>query len=314
MAKFKLFLSHSSRDIHIVSAFVDFMYKIGLTESDIICTSVASTKIPITENIYEYLNEKISDDNVYVVFFLSDNYYASPVCLNEMGAAWLKKSDSLSLLLSGFGFEDIQGVVSKNKVGIKLGTCDGMVKAAFNEFKTSLENMFEIEIPYTRWELARDEFLNASIENIRKFNMAFSRSYCIGDLENDGCKIIKRESGHDSIKATIDFNETDSKLASIVFFNGKRDFTSYFVNKKNLCFDAYADEGMRCADVELKISDIDRVYEILLDSDEKAYRIPLVQFCDELSLWENVSEIKFVFHRKKVEGKNNIVIKGLRIE
>ena len=40
--KQKLFLSHSSKDIAIVGAFVDFMYKIGLTEKDIVCTSVAS--------------------------------------------------------------------------------------------------------------------------------------------------------------------------------------------------------------------------------------------------------------------------------
>ncbi len=82
--KQKLFLSHSSKDIAIVGAFVDFMYKIGLTEKDIVCTSVASTKIPVNEDIYEYLNTLLSDERIFVIFFLSDNYYSSPVCLNEM--------------------------------------------------------------------------------------------------------------------------------------------------------------------------------------------------------------------------------------
>lgn len=118
--KYKLFLSHSSKDIKIVEAFVDFMYKIGLTEKDIICTSIPSTKIPATEDIYEYLKSALSDEGIYVVFFLSDNYYSSPVCLNEMGAAWLKKADSLNLLLPGFDYNDMQGVVNKNKIGIKL--------------------------------------------------------------------------------------------------------------------------------------------------------------------------------------------------
>lgn len=312
--KYKLFLSHSSKDIKIVEAFVNFMYKVGLTEKDIVCTSIASTKIPVGEDIYEYLNALLSEERIYVIFFLSDNYYSSPVCLNEMGAAWLKKSDSLNLLMPGFDFDDMRGVANKNKVGIKLGTCDGMVKASLNDFKSILEDMFEIKIQYNRWESARDEFLCMCIENIRKINMAFSRGYCIGDLENDGCVIVKRESSYNMIKAVIDFDQTESKLVSIVIFNGKRDFTSFYINKRNLCFEAYADTGITCVDVELRINDIDLIHEILLDDDEKTFMLPLVQFCDELSFWRNVSEIKFVLHRKRVTQKGNIVIKNLRIE
>lgn len=186
----KLFLSHSSEDSRVVTAFVNFMYKIGLTEENIVCTSVPETKISVGNDIYAYLNNLISEEKIYVIYFLSDNYYASPVCLNEMGAVWLKKSDSLNLLLPSFNFEDIRGVVEKNKVGIKLGTCDNMTKAAFNEFLGILKEKFGINPTPTHWEIARDEFLQSALEDIRKFNMSFARSYCIGDLENDGCKII----------------------------------------------------------------------------------------------------------------------------
>ena len=44
---YKLFLSHSSKDEKVVKAFVSFMYKIGLTEKDIVCSSVPETKIAI---------------------------------------------------------------------------------------------------------------------------------------------------------------------------------------------------------------------------------------------------------------------------
>ena len=91
---YKLFLSHSSKDEKVVNAFVSFMYKIGLTEKDIVCSSVPETKIAIGNDIYAYLNQLISDENIYAIYFLSDNYYASPVCLNEMGAVWLRKADS----------------------------------------------------------------------------------------------------------------------------------------------------------------------------------------------------------------------------
>ena len=144
--------------------------------------------------------------------------------------------------------------------------------------------------------------------------MSFARSYCIGDLENDGCKIIKRELGKDTITAMIDFEETESKLCSIVVFNGKRDFTNYYLNKKNLCFEAYADKGINCVDIELHLKDIDMPYEVYMNEDEKEFKLPLIQFCDSIMFLQTVSEIKFVFHRKMVSNKGKVTIKNLRIE
>ena len=50
---YKLFLSHSSKDEKVVNAFVSFMYKIGLIEKDIVCSSVPETKIAIGNEILE---------------------------------------------------------------------------------------------------------------------------------------------------------------------------------------------------------------------------------------------------------------------
>lgn len=86
MGKTRLFLSHSIKDAKVVTAFVNFMLTIGLKSKDIICTSVPSSKISNCEDIFDYLNKAINDE-IYVMFFLSDNYYSSAVCLNEMGAA-----------------------------------------------------------------------------------------------------------------------------------------------------------------------------------------------------------------------------------
>ncbi len=313
MAKTKLFISHSSQDANVVTAFVNFMLTIGLKSEDMICTSVPSTKIPNGEDIFDYLNKTLNED-IFVLFFLSDNYYSSTVCLNEMGAAWIRKVDSLNFLLAGFDFSDIRGVVNKNKVGIKLGTCDEMAKVSLNEFKETLTSLFGITINQNVWELARDGFLNSAVDNSRFFNMLFSRSYCINDQENDGCKIIKKESSARSVTVAVDFSQTDSKLASIVFFNGRKNFTSHYINKRNLCFEAYADPGLTYVDIELKLSDVDIRYEICLNDDEKSFKIPLVQFCEYLSYWENVPEIKFIIHRKNVTNPSKMTIKNLRIE
>lgn len=315
MGKIKLFLSHSSEDKIIVNAFVNFMYKIGLKTDDIICTSVPTTKIPVGNDIYDYLSSALSEESIYVIFFLSDNYYSSVDCLNEMGAAWVKKADSLNILLPGFDFIDIKGVINKNKIGIKLGNVDSMTKASFNDFKTKLEEMYGITIPFTVWEVARDEFLNVSIENIRYINMSISNSYCITDLENDGCKIITAESSRNVIRALVDFDQTESKLSSIVIFNGLRDFSSYYLNRKNLCFEAYAEKGINCVDVEIKLNyDICMKEEIYLNDNQKTFRIPLIQFADSVDLWKKISEIKFLIHRKYVTAKSVITIKNMRIE
>lgn len=310
----KLFLSHSSEDEEIVRSFVKLLYSIGLTEKDIVCTSVPETKIVIGNDIYEYLHKLIEEEEIYVIYFLSDNYYSSPMCLNEMGAAWLKKSESLNLLLPGFDFVDIRGVAEKNKVGIKLGNCDYMTKASFNEFLEILKKQFGINPDHTHWEIVRDDFLQSAVENIRTFDMSFSRGLCIDDLENDGCTIIRKESTPNHIVANVDFNKTESKLCSIVVFNGERNFTSFYLNKKNLCFEAYANTGINNVDVELKLKDVNMPYEICLNDDEREYKIPLVQFCNIRMFWECVSEIKFVFHKKKVSNEGMVVIKNLRIE
>lgn len=310
----QLFLSHSSKDSEIVNAFVDFMLKIGLNEKEIFCSSSPYTKVAIKTNIYEHLNTLLSNDSVYVLYFLSDNYYSSPVCLNEMGATWLKKSDSLSILLPGFNFADIQGAVDKNKVGIKLGTDDMMTKASLNEFKNDLISKFGIEISDTKWEVSRDEFLKVSMSNSRIMNMNFSNSYCIGDLDNDGCRIIRRESNKNQILVKIDFNKTESKLCSLVVFVENEDFSWHIYNKRNLCFEAYANEIIDTFEVEFHLDGIDMRYDIRLTDDEKAFKIPLEQFCDVAKVWKKVSQISFLIRKRNVNGPRSVVIKNLRIE
>jgi len=54
------------------------------------------------------------------LFFLSDNYYSSPVCLNKISAACVRKADSLNFLLADFEFSDMRGVVNKKQGWYKV--------------------------------------------------------------------------------------------------------------------------------------------------------------------------------------------------
>nr|WP_187307761.1 hypothetical protein [Ruminococcus sp. AF46-10NS] len=49
---------------------------------------------------------------------LSDNYYSSVACLNEMGATWVLKKEYRSILLPGL-IQKIEGAINPNKIANK---------------------------------------------------------------------------------------------------------------------------------------------------------------------------------------------------
>lgn len=81
-----LFISHSSEEENIASALVTLLRTLGFNKSNLFCSSVPGYDIAEGEDIYETLASKFTDYNIYVILLLSDNYYKSVACLNEMGA------------------------------------------------------------------------------------------------------------------------------------------------------------------------------------------------------------------------------------
>ena len=110
----------------------------GMKEEDMFCSSVAGLGIPIKQNIYDYLRELLKRDDIYVMFMLSDNYYQSPACLNEMGAAWVTRHDCITFLLPGFEYKDIAGAVDPRELSIKLDDDELLIKSRLGEFKDDL--------------------------------------------------------------------------------------------------------------------------------------------------------------------------------
>lgn len=97
----RVFISHSSKDKAFGDAVVRLLRGLGLTQGQIVYTSNPQYGIPPGKNIFEYLRDQLNNDT-YMIYMLSDNYYNSIFCLNEMGAAWVRQADALMLLLPGF--------------------------------------------------------------------------------------------------------------------------------------------------------------------------------------------------------------------
>lgn len=163
----KLFISHAFKDKKYMKAFVELLEDIGMPDGSIVCSSMPGHGVPGGVKIYDWLREQFIECDLRVVFALSHNYYGSPACLNEMGAAWVTKATDTLILLPGFDFSEIKGCVDPTEVGIKLDGDEEELKHRLNELKDILIGEHNLpKITSTRWERRRSQF----IEEIKRIS------------------------------------------------------------------------------------------------------------------------------------------------
>ena len=159
-----LLISHATTDKKYAEHLVTLFENIGLDHTQMICSSVPGYGIPLNKKVYDWLANKFQDWNLdlYVIFVLSDRYYASAASLNEMGAAWVTKKEYTSILLPGFEFSQIKGAISADQIAIKLDSDEEELKQRLNELKDNLTEMFGLtKVVDVRWERFRSAFIDA---------------------------------------------------------------------------------------------------------------------------------------------------------
>lgn len=161
MKKTMLFISHAHADIKYVQPLVELFADIGLNNDTMFCSSVPDYHIPMDNDIYDYLKGLFENYELHVVFVLSDNYYKSPACLNEMGASWVLRKRYSTILLPKFDFSAIKGAVNPLQTSLKLDN-ENMdeLKTRLGELKDILSKEFGISVPANRWEKKRDAFIS----------------------------------------------------------------------------------------------------------------------------------------------------------
>ena len=156
----KIFISHSSKDVTYVAQIVNLLDGMGLNQTQIFCSSLPGYGIPIDTNIFDYLRDQFLLFDLHVVFVHSDNYYKSPVSLNEMGAAWALKSAVTSILLPGFSFEKMTGVVNNQSIAMKLDAPELEVQDKLNQLYDKIVDEFAItKKADIIWQQKRDSFI-----------------------------------------------------------------------------------------------------------------------------------------------------------
>ena len=156
-----IFISHSSKNKDQVAKIADLLRSINLSpRRDIFCSSLPGYGIPNGANIFDFLSERFLNYYLHIIFVHSPEYYESPVSLNEMGAAWVLRANATSLLLPGFDFSGMKGVIGSDCIAIKLDGDSSEVKDRLNQLRRELESEFDIsDNEDIIWEEARNRFI-----------------------------------------------------------------------------------------------------------------------------------------------------------
>ena len=142
-----IFLSHNSANKKYGDALEKIFSGIGIKSDQLIYTSHPLHKIPLDNNIYEYLRTAF-DRRIFVIILWSNEYLESPACLNEMGAAWVTQSDYTNIYVPSFDFKNpkyYQCAVDKNKMGAILDGSDNC-KTSIIELKNKVAEIFSLDI------------------------------------------------------------------------------------------------------------------------------------------------------------------------
>ena len=100
---------------------MELLEAMGVHQEDIFCCSADGNGIPIGTDWKSYLHKELND-NTFVIFLLSKNFYNSPICLCEMGAAWIMTKDHAPILIPPAGYSDLEGVITTQGFKINEAT------------------------------------------------------------------------------------------------------------------------------------------------------------------------------------------------
>ena len=149
----RVFISHSSKDVQIVSNFIDHILclGIGINRSDIFCTSVEDIAIKNGEDIRKHIQENIRCAD-YSFLLISNNYKASEICLNEMGAVWAYDSNVRLYLLPDAAFNSIGWLCDTRKANKITDT------VALDLLYKEMQEYYSLPDNFINWSQQREIF------------------------------------------------------------------------------------------------------------------------------------------------------------
>lgn len=150
----KIFISHSTKDKDVIENFVDMILTsgVGINEKDIFCTSIEDMGVKNGEDIRKHIQDNIRHAD-FSFLLISNNYKASEICVNEMGAVWAYNSNVRCYLLPNLGFDKI-GWLCDTKKADKLNDT-----IALDALQKELIAYYSLPDKGLSWSRQREKFL-----------------------------------------------------------------------------------------------------------------------------------------------------------
>lgn len=121
----KIFISHSTKDKVIANGLVDFFQKLGISVSDIFCSSV--DECGVRTNITYEVKQALLESELDIILF-SNNYITSPYCLNEEGIIWFNDKPTLVIGLGSFTEKNIVGFIDRSSYVHRVDSPNNIAK------------------------------------------------------------------------------------------------------------------------------------------------------------------------------------------
>lgn len=154
VSKYKIFISHASKDKDIISPFVDKILTLGckIDEKDIYCTSIDGLGIKTGDDFREHIKRSLQLSD-FVFLMVSQSYKQSEVCLNEMGAAWALEKRVIPIIIDEINFNEM-GLLYQVKQGMKIKD-----DARLDELHEELREYYGIKQDMRTWNRHKREFI-----------------------------------------------------------------------------------------------------------------------------------------------------------
>ncbi|HDF5578090.1 TPA: hypothetical protein PC790_002460 [Clostridioides difficile] len=179
----KIFISYSSKNKNISNYLYDLLKKIGVKTNNIYYSSKEETGADYLDNCLESISDEFKNNELLVIFMLSNEFYKSDVCLAEMGARWVTTNQYIPIIIPPLGYSNIRGVLDPMKNSIAL--TDSNISTKLDKFKSKIEGFLGLDevIELSEWTTCKDEFIN-NIQSISSKTKELSKK--IVDIKING--------------------------------------------------------------------------------------------------------------------------------
>jgi hypothetical protein len=243
---------------------------------------------------------------------LSQNYYESAACLNEMGAVWMRQSQYYTILLPGFHFEEIKGAINPTKKALHLEWPEEKLKGELTILKDQLSEIFSLQMSEPTWEKYRDDFIHSirHTDSAVKIDLKNSEGICIGDSRHIGMK-VEYEEPLQRLLGKVNFNKTNAGICCMVIYTDDLKIKKKIELDKCLKFSMKTSETIETMVVEMMVSrkngKVDNIhYNVPAHPEWNDYRIRFKDFMPKGS-YEYCSQLKFTIFKDNIRGKKGEV-------